>query len=354
MLTLLEKTETHFNPEMLILAREFHGLTLKDLAGLLCVTPSYLSQIETGTKVPSEKLLLDIVQCLKFPIEHYFEAGRRESAHPTFYRRRIVISPKQLRQSAARMTKIKRNLEKLLLQVEGLPVNLPYFEPSECMGGVEEVARMVRVHLRIPPGPIHNLTRILEDAGVIIIPFDFGTRKIDACSEWVCNRPIIFVNKMITPSRQRHTLAHELGHIIMHRFITEETETEANLFAAEFCLPKAQIKPELPPISLDRLARLKLKWKSSMQALLYRAEELGVISERTARYHWMTMRRYRYHEVEPHEDMMQLESPSSLNELVQIFLNSLSFRKEDLLGYLGVFEDFFDEVYLQKPSLRVF
>ncbi len=59
-----------------------------------------------------------------------------------------------------------------------------------------------------------------------------------------------------------------------------------------------------------------------MGALLYRAEALGVISTRTARYHWMMMRKYRYHELEPHEDMMPVEKPNALRQLLDVFTNA--------------------------------
>ena len=109
----------------------------------------------------------------------------------------------------------------------------------------------------------------------------------------------MFVNRFIPASRLRRTLSHELGRLVMHKFIRRKVNQRADQFSAEFNLPEDEIKRELIPMNLDRLARLKLKWKSSMQAILYRATALGVISPRTARYHWMLMRRYRYHESDP-------------------------------------------------------
>ena len=151
----------------------------------------------------------------------------------------------------------------------------------------------------------------------------------------------------------RHTLAHEAGHLIMHKFITEDCEDQADHFAAEFNLPEDDIRSELLPLNLDRLARLKLKWKSSMQAILYRAEALGVISPRTARYNWMLMRRYRYQETEPHEDMMPVEKPAALRELVEVFTNTLRFSHPELIEFLMIFDDFYNEVYLGQPALKL-
>ncbi len=353
-LALVESSATNrkFNPEMLILAREFHGLTIQELSERLGVSSGYVSQLENGLKEPTDNIMQLIVAVLKFPYQHYFEQGRRESTPTSFYRRRVVISPVILRQCTAKMTEIKRNIEKLLSQVDS-EVRLPFIDPEECVGGAKAVAKQMRLHFRMPPGPIRDLTKTLEEAGVIIIPFDFGTRKIDACSEWVLGHPVIFVNKYIPASRLRHTLSHELGHLVMHKFITDECEQQADQFSAEFNLPEDEIKRELIPMNLDRLARLKLKWKSSMQAILYRATALGVISPRTARYHWMLMRRYRYHESEPHEDMMPVEKPTALRELLEVFTNSLKFTKLEIVGFLNIFEEFYDEVYLGKPVLKV-
>lgn len=345
--------EQRFNPEMLTLAREFHGLTIKQLSDTIGTTPSYISQLEGGLKEPSENIIERLVAVLKFPQQHYYEPGRLESAHPSFYRKRVVISPVVLRQSAARMTEIKKNIAKLLSQVEGDEIRFPFIDPDECDGGVKEVAQKMRLHLRIPAGPIRELTKILEDAGAIIIPFDFGTRKIDGCSEWVGGHPVIFVNKFMAASRLRHTLAHELGHIIMHKFITEDCEEQADQFSSEFNMPEAEIKRDLVGLSLGRLAQLKLKWKSSMQAILYRAQALGVISERTARYYWMQMRRYRYHELEPHEDMMPVEKPTALRELLDVFMNTLKFTRDELIGFLNIFDEFYSEVFEGRPTLKL-
>lgn len=343
-----------FNPEMLALAREFHGFTVKELAEALGVTSSYVCQLESGIRHPSEVTLNKLISVLKFPARHYFEPGRRESVHPSFYRRKVLVSPVVLRQCSAKMHTIRRNIEKLLSQVNASEVRLPYIDPDECQDGVREVAMKTRLHLRVPAGPIRNLTEILEEAGVIVVPFDFGTRKIDACSECVAGRPVIFINQLMPASRIRHTLAHEAGHLIMHKFITEECEQQADHFAAEFNLPEDDIKSDLNPMNLDRLARLKLKWKSSMQAILYRAEALGVVSSRTARYNWMLMRRYRFHETEPHEDMMPVEKPTALKELLEVFTDSLKFTDNELIEFLNIFDDFYTEVYLRKPTLKLF
>jgi Zn-dependent peptidase ImmA (M78 family) len=52
----------------------------------------------------------------------------------------------------------------------------------------------------------------------------------------------------------RWTLVHEIGHILMHRFPTDNMEREADEFAAEFLLPAKDVKPQLYDLTLPMLS----------------------------------------------------------------------------------------------------
>jgi Zn-dependent peptidase ImmA (M78 family) len=83
-------------------------------------------------------------------------------------------------------------------------------------------------------------------------------------------------------------VAHELGHLVLHKNspgrLSPELEKEAFVYGGEFLMSEAGSRPDLqPPISLTRIARLKPKWGVSIQALVRRAYDLGVISERQYR-----------------------------------------------------------------------
>lgn len=55
--------------------------------------------------------------------------------------------------------------------------------------------------------------------------------------------PCIFLNRSQPADRLRFSLAHELGHLIMHRVPTLQMEEEANAFAAAFLAPAKDIRP---------------------------------------------------------------------------------------------------------------
>ena len=230
---------------------------------------------------------------------------------------------------------------------------LPQLEPDEVQGGAISIAQQARCLWRVPSGPIRNLTAIAEKAGVLVIHFDFGTRKIDGCSDWIGGLPVVFLNMHMTPARMRFTLAHEIGHLIMHSLPYADAEQQAHMFAAEFLMPASDIKSMLLPVNLDRLARLKLHWRVAMQALLKRAEDLRLISERTSRRWWMIMSKAGYREIEPHENDIPREMPSLLRELVDMHLQDLGYTSSQLAFDLAVREEEFIANYNFQPLLRV-
>jgi Zn-dependent peptidase ImmA (M78 family) len=150
----------------------------------------------------------------------------------------------------------------------------------EEYGSPATIAAHVRNAWNLPPGPIQNLTTAIESSGGIVVKCDFGAVKLDAFSQWPPGMPpLFFVNVAASPDRCRFTLAHEIGHIIMHTMPTVDLEREADEFASEFLMPKRDIVGYLGrPFSLERVAALKSYWKVAMSAIIRRAYDLGRIS----------------------------------------------------------------------------
>ena len=103
---------------------------------------------------------------------------------------------------------------------------------------------------------------------------------IDTCTSNV----VIALLKDVDGARQRFTIAHELGHLVLNIINNEHDEEKlCNAFAGSLLMPKDAVIKEFgdsrTSISLFELKAFKMEYKVSLQAILYRLKELGIISD---------------------------------------------------------------------------
>lgn len=300
------------NIEMLTLAREAKGYTQKDLATFCGCTQSRLSKIESGELTPQETDIQSFVRVLGQDSEFFFQRELAAPASLSFYRKAQGLPLKMLRQCNAQMNVQRLQLERRIGNVQLGKRELPYLSPHDN-GGVTEVARRLRREWGLPSGPIKNFTRLVEEAGCVIVDFPFPSSKLDGlCIRAPQKPPIIFLNRDFPKSRRRLSLAHELGHLVMHTNPHENVEVEAWEFAEEFLMPAVEIGKKLSNVSLDTLGQLKSEWGVSMQAILQRAKKLEKISESFHRFLWIQIAKCGYRINEPFEDVIPDETPTGL------------------------------------------
>ncbi len=353
-----------FNPEMLILARESKGMSQSEVAGAVAVQQGTISKIESGLLPPSPDLVSAFAHEFEFPEQFFFETDRVYGFNSTvfFHRKRQSISDRILRKLHAQMNISRMRVRKLKLSFD-LKAQFRFqpMDPREYSGGVSAIARLVRQMWLLPPGPVRNLVGAIEDAGGIVIDYDFGTKQADAISEWVADSPPIFLvntNDEIPWDRRRLTLAHELGHVIMHavpNFPNPEMEEEANEFAAEFLMPRKEIKPSLYSLTMAKLAELKRYWRVSMQALIERARQLKTITEYQRKLFYMNLNRNgrsRLHEPLEHE--YAPERPELYRRMVKTHLHELGYSVKEIatILFFGKEQAFIDE-FLNSDGLRL-
>jgi Zn-dependent peptidase ImmA (M78 family)/DNA-binding XRE family transcriptional regulator len=328
-------------PSMITLARESRGLTQSTLAPALGISQGHLSKIEAGMLPVTEVILHRLVAALDYPdsffalAEPLYGPGTSEF----FHRKRSSLSVRILRQLHAQVNIRRIHISRLLRSAELTNDGIPEMDSDTFGGNVEEVARAVRAAWNLSRGPVENLTQTIEDAGGIVILADFGTPLLDAVSRWVPGMPpLFFVNQEAPWDRARLTLAHELGHMVMHRVPRAEMEDEAFRFAAEFLMPERDIRSHLEGVTLDRLAALKPHWKVSMQALLRRAAGIGRITRGRERYLWMQLSTAGYRQREPVELDIPREEPQVLSELIQLHEVEFGYSTNQLAELLALHE----------------
>lgn len=157
------------------------------------------------------------------------------------------------------------------------PYPLEALDIDEFSAAPENAARWVRSAWHLPPGPVSSLVRAVEASGAYVFLVDLG-EDLFGLSAWHVNRdPVILINSAMPGDRCRWTLAHELGHLVLHtgRPPAPSMEEEADRFAAELLTPLEDLRPELRSVTIQDLGALKTEWGVSMQSLLIRARELG-------------------------------------------------------------------------------
>jgi Zn-dependent peptidase ImmA (M78 family)/DNA-binding XRE family transcriptional regulator len=324
------------NPEMMILARESRGMTQGELAEEISVTQGKISKYENGMLLVSEEDLKALSKALNYTEDFFYQRDKVYGLGSTFlFHRQRKAAPVLLqRKIQACINILRMQAERLLRGAEIVTENsFEALDIDAYNGNAEKIAGIVRAAWRLPLGPVANVTSAIEKAGGIVLRCSFDTNLIDAAHLWLPGLPpLFFVNRDLPGDRLRWTLAHEIGHAVMHRNPTGDIEDEANRFASEFLLPGEDMNRHLPAITLERAAILKQHWKVSMAALIKRAADLGAITERKYRSLFTALSSQGYRTNEPFP--IDVEEPQALRQLVSLHRTELGYNEFDLARLL--------------------
>lgn len=344
--------ETSFNPKMLLLARESRAVTQSDLADRASTTQSMISKIENSLEKPDSELVASLARALGYPPSFFFQDERVHGLPVSFYRKRKQMSRRLLAEIEAQVSIRALHVRRLLKSAELVSdKEIPEIDVESRGETPEDIAQTIRAWWGVPRGPITNLVSLIESMGGIVVPCPFNARDIDAIGQRIPeirSHPLFFVNDSIPTDRLRFTLAHELGHVIMHCYPNpdaDQMEKEADRFAGEFLMPEADIRPDLRGLSIPKLASLKPIWRVSMGALLMRANALGVVPQGKYRYLWRQMGRLGYRTNEPAELALPPERPTALGQLVDFHLERLNYSESELARALNELPDGFERKY---------
>ena len=352
--------------DMLRLARQRLGLTQKDAAAKLGITQPVLSRLENGAADPDEETLARAGRAYSVPASFFALRepvyGPPVSVHP-MARAKADVTARDLDMVTAELNVRAMQLRRFLEAVDYQPTRDVPILDIEQYGSVDRVAGIVRAHWSVPAGPIRNLTSLVEKAGVVVGLSDFSGASISGMTFKIPGRPpLILLNSLHPADRMRFTLAHEVGHLVLHRFPTPDMEKEANRFASTLLMPEQDIRPVFTGrrITLDFLASLKQEWRVAMQALLYRAKDLGQVDPNQYRYLMQGISARGWRLREPPELDFPREEPTVLSSIIKAHLDDLGYELVDLLGLVPMYEDEFSRLYGDwsrtkptRPRLRI-
>jgi len=317
-------------PERIKEAREALGLTREAFAEAISVTPQAVAQYEVGQHAPGSQVMSKIITVTGQP-PAFFTAGRpavRERFGTPFWRSLVRMRradrlriARRLEWSADVVAYIERFIE--LPPVELPPIALPKdfhdFEPMEV------AAETIRDAWVLGSLPIEHLAPTLESKGIVLIKEPVRCEDMDAVSRWQAGRPYVLLSEdKCSLPRENFDLAHELGHLICHAHVDITSgnlaaiEKQANYFAGAFLLPRKSFPQEVLSTSVKYFFELKARWRVSVQAMVYRCKDLGVLNQSQVAYLWRQLGRRKFEEL---DDTFEPERPTllaaALNMLVQ-------------------------------------
>jgi Zn-dependent peptidase ImmA (M78 family) len=158
--------------------------------------------------------------------------------------------------------------------------------PTASREEVESAAAEVRGLWDLGTGPIVNLLGLLEDKGIKVYEAR-GIEGFEGLSGRFGPVPFVAVAMENPPDRVRFTAAHELGHIFCDLATMEDPESDCHAFGAAFLLPRpaleAVFRPSRRKVTRADLGEIKESYGVSLQAIMYRARGLGLVSDRQLR-----------------------------------------------------------------------
>lgn len=328
------------NGDALRIAREALGWTQTELANTAGLEQSDISRWERGLRTPAVEPINVLAQTLS--VDERFLLDDTRFSQPV-HRTQRAETKRVERLVNGRLELARLAASRLLTDIN---IDTPFAFPTSeepAPPDPEDAAEAIRRVWRVPSGPLHDLAGLLESAGAVVLRVDFGVDTVLAAyahprgdHRWC------FINvRSIDGARARFSLAHELGHALLHwdRFdapADKDAEREAHQFAAALLMPRADMLTAFGAsrMTLDDFVAFRQRWGVSIQALVMRAKAIGLISsdQLTRLYKQINARGWRKSE----PGYVPLEAPTIVQDAITIHRKQHRYSSAELAGLCGL------------------
>ena len=275
--------------QRLKLARAAAGLSLRGLEDRIGnrVTAQAIGKYERDESMPSSGVLIALADALSVPVDYL--AGDQEMAlEGVEFRKKSLTSKREERQVEA---KVLHLLERYLMVEEFLGLSsLNWHKPREApypvfrdLGEADRAAYSLRLYWGLGLEPVPDIVELVEEHGIKVLSINLGS--IDGLMARVRRPgkspvPVIVVNGEDWGERQRFTMVHELGHLVLEVAPDVNDEKAAYRFAGAFLMPAEALWDAIgkhrTSIGWGELFALKRLFGVSVQALTHRCKDLGI------------------------------------------------------------------------------
>lgn len=335
--------------EQLIFAREYRGLTQTALAlKIKGLSQSNLSKYEKGFGGLSDNMINLIMSTLGFPLK-FLDMDIINKVDNKHYRKKATVTVKTRNEIDRTISLIAYCFDWLSEFVELPEYTFGYYDMDSGIG-TEELAISIRKKYGLGLVPISNICNFLERNGVYIYMWNCPNEEFDGVSLITdAGNHVIIVNKNRSNDRIRFTLAHELGHILMHEcpdypvFSNRDKEAEANIFASEFLIPTQMAKRHLSNVKLGQLPDLKRYWLVSMASILEKAKRTNVITEAKYKSMRIEFSRYHWNKKEPYE--VNIDNPTLFGQSYKLVSETLGYSMDMISEDTGLPRDVLIKIF---------
>lgn len=341
-----------FNGKRLKEARVYNKMSITELADKLNVTKQMISKYENGKSSPTPEKSFILHNVLNYPREFFYtKENYKYISLGTFFRSRLTATKKS-KEPAEFLLKYSLLIRAFLDEYVEFP-KIMDFSIFDDYSSPELAAEKLREILELSNTPIDDMLELLEIMGIVVVKFGYDEDKVDAfsCSTLLNNQNYFAVVAGNTRSfyRQQFSLAHELGHFILHRDYNPQElekdeykimEKEANDFAAAFLLPPSSFEKDLTKINinLSSLLNLKKKWNVSIAAIIERSYQLNLISSKKRTGLYRAMNYHQWKNPEPLDLETPMTEPLAISQAIDLLIaeevmTGLEIRKKIMEKY---------------------
>jgi Zn-dependent peptidase ImmA (M78 family)/transcriptional regulator with XRE-family HTH domain len=290
--------------QRLKVARAASGLSLRQLADKIGnqVSAQMIGRYERGEAMPGSTVLLALADALGVSENYLLDPTDLTLENVEFRKRSLTSRKEEAAVEAAVLDAVERYLaiEDLVGAASAIwspPPGAPF--RVRTLEQAEAAAERLRNLWNLGLDPVPNLAEFLEEQGIKVIvlplPADFSGLLAHVRRRDGRLVPAIVVNGNHTGERQRLTMSHELGHLMLAPEAGLDHEKAAYRFGGAFLMPAeplwAEVGRHRRAIAIGELLELKTLFRVSAQAIAYRCKQLDIIGEGAYRNLFQTFAR---------------------------------------------------------------
>jgi Zn-dependent peptidase ImmA (M78 family) len=270
-------------------ARTLAGLSLRQLSlkmdGL--VSHNAITKYENGLMMPDSKVLLALAMALNVKTDYFFRPYTVQIENIEFRKK----SKSSIKNTKAIQQEVTDSIERYIEIEQFLNISSEFNNPIkhiEIKSGknIETAVNQLLTNWKLGFNGLSNVIELLEDKGIKLIELETED-DFDGLSGWANNTiPVIVINKKFSIERKRFTSLHELGHLLLSfnsELDSKAKESLCHRFAGAMLIPMETMLLEIGKprknISISELVEIKKSYGISMQAIMARAKDLGIITQ---------------------------------------------------------------------------